>query len=156
MSQVRTYKVKSPLAKQLDEPGGRTVGDATRLATHELEAHREAVMTTITATLDELDALASAAEDGTGPRVYRLASAIIDLGGFFDTGPLHEAAYSLCDVADHMNGTETWRWPPVTVHLQAMRLILAGGCRSGRTSDTLLAGLRSVSDRVLPARDPKG
>lgn len=149
MSEVRITKIKSPLARQLTEPGGRTVRDATRLAGQELEGHREAVMVTIAATLDELDAVAARAEPGTEPRIYQLASAVIDLGGFFDTGPLHEAAFSLCDVTDRMIGADTWHWPSVRVHLQAMHLILAGGCRAGSTSDALLAGLLSVSQRPV-------
>ena len=149
MSEVRTYKIKSPLARQLREPGGRTVQDATRLAGEKLEGHRDAVMATIADTLEELDRVAAAAAPDTGPQVYRLASSVIDLGGFFDTGPLHAAAYSLCDIADRMIGADTWHWPSVRVHLQAMRLILAGGCRPGRTSDALLEGLRSISQRPL-------
>ncbi len=149
MNEVRTYKIKSPLARQLREPGGRTVQDATRLAGEKLEQHRDGVMTTIADALDELDRVAAAAAPDAGPQVYKLASSIIDLGGFFDTGPLHEAAYSLCDVADRMIGADVWHWPSVRVHLQAMRLIMAGGCRPGRTSDVLLEGLRSVSRRPL-------
>lgn len=149
MSEVRTYKIKSPLAKQLHEPGGRTVQDATRLAGEELEQHRDGVMASIADTLDELDRLAAAAAPDTGPQVYQLASSVIDLGGFFDTGPLHEAAYSLCDIADRMIGANAWHWPSVLVHLQAMRLIMAGGCRPGRTSEVLLEGLRSISQRPL-------
>lgn len=151
MSEARTYKVKSPLARKLCEPGGRTVQDATRLAVQELGAHREAVMVTIGATLDELDAVAASRSNEAGPRVYQLASMIIDLGGYFDIGPLHEATYSLCDVADRMTEAGVWHWPSVLVHLQAMRLILSGGCQFGRTSDTLLAGLRSVSQKTVIA-----
>ena len=84
------------------------------------------------------------AADG-GPRVYALASSIVDLAGYFDTGPLFDAAYSLCDVSDRMIHAETWHWPSVRVHAQALRLILANGCRVGRTSETLLAGLRSIT-----------
>jgi hypothetical protein len=40
---------------------------------------------------------------------------------------------------------ETWHWPSIRVHAQALRLILASGCRVGRTSETLLAGLRSIT-----------
>lgn len=149
MSEARTYKVKSPLARQLHAPGGRTVHEATRLAGQELAGHRDDVMATIAATLDELDDIAAKAADDAGPRVYRLASTVIDLGGFFDIGPLHDATFSLCDVADRMSATGSWHWPSVLVHLQAMRLILAGGCRTGKTSDALLAGLRSVSQRSV-------
>lgn len=145
MSQARTFKVTSSLARQIHEPGGRRVTDAQRQAGEALEGHREDAMAAISATLAQLDTLCEEAPEGAGQRVYELASSIVDLAGYFDTGPLFEAAYSLCEVADRMNQAETWHWPSVHVHLQALRLILAGGCRVGRTSDTLLAGLRSIT-----------
>lgn len=123
--------------------------DATRQADAELEGHREKVMTIIAKTMDELDAVAAKAEADAGPGVYQLAATVIDLGGFFDIGPLHEASYSLCDASDRMIEAGIWHWPSVLVHLQAMRLILNDGCRHGRVSETLLAGLRSVSQRPV-------
>lgn len=149
MSQVRISKITSTLARQVYEPGGRTVRDAVHLAGVALEGHREAVMATIAATLDQLEAVATVEAPDAGPRVYQLASVVIDLGGYFDMGPLHDATYSLCDVADRMIGAEAWHWPSVHVHLQAMRMILNGGCREGRISDALLEGLRSVSQRPI-------
>jgi hypothetical protein len=149
VSEVRITKVVTQLSRQVHEPGGRTVRDAVRLAGAELEQHREAVMETIGATLDQLEAIAVVAAPDAGPRVYQLASVIIDLGGYFDMGPMHEATYSLCDIADRMIGADAWHWPSVNVHLQAMRMILGGGCRSGRTSDALLEGLHSVSQRPI-------
>jgi len=151
VTQARTFKVKSPLARQMLEPGGRLVRDAERLASEALEGHRDDVMATVAAALDALDAVYAAgvgrgqAAGDAGPRIYELASSIIDLAGYFDTGPLYEAAYSLCDVSDRMIAAGVWRWPTIQVHLQALRLILAGGCRAGRTSEALLSGLRSVA-----------
>ncbi len=149
MSEARITKVVSSLARQVFEPGGRTVRDALQKANEELEVHREPVMATIAATLDELDAVAATAEPDAGPRVYELASAIISLGGYFDLGPMNEASYSLCDISDRMIGANVWHWPSIHVHLQAMRLILNGGCRVGQTSDALLEGLHSVSQRPV-------
>ena len=146
MSQARTFKVTSNLARQIHEPGGRRVADAQRLAGEALEAHREAAMTAIAATLTGMEKLCDEGPEGVGDAVYAQASSIVDLAGYFDTGPLFEAAYSLCEVVDRMNNAQTWGWPAVQVHVQAMRLILAGGCRAGRASETLLAGLRSVTE----------
>ncbi|MGV3577949.1 chemotaxis protein CheE [Brevundimonas sp.] len=145
MTQARLLKIKSPLAKQLHEPGGRMVRDLERQADAALETHRDDAMAMVSGTLILLEELCAEAPDDAGPRVYELASSIVDLAGFFDTGPLFEAAYSLCDISDRMNQAETWHWPSIQVHAQALRLILAGGCRTGRTSDALLAGLRSIA-----------
>lgn len=145
MSQARTFKVTSSLARQISEPGGRRVADAQRQAGEALNAHRDDAMAAIATTLDQLDALCAEGPDGAGQRVYEQASSIVDLAGYFDTGPLFDAAYSLCELSDRMNTAEAWHWPSIQVHLQALRLILVGDCRVGRTSDTLLAGLRSIT-----------
>ena len=145
MSEARTFKVKSPLARQLQDPGGRLVRDIQRQATDALETHRDDAMATVAETLDTLDALCAEAPGDAGPRVYALACSIVDVAGYFDTGPLFDAAYSLCEVSDRMIQAEAWHWPSVQVHLQALRLILAGGCRAGQMSDTLLAGLRAIT-----------
>jgi hypothetical protein len=154
VSEAKVTKITTSLARQVFEPGGRTLSNALQKANAELEVHREPVMAAITATLDELEAVAAKAAPDVGPRVYQLASAIVDLGGFFDMGPMHEAAYSLCDISDRMNTAEAWHWPSVHVHLQAMRLILNGGCRESRESDALLEGLHSVSQHVVAESTP--
>ncbi|WP_309629817.1 chemotaxis protein CheE [Brevundimonas sp.] len=145
MSEPRTFKIKSTLARQMKDPGGRQVRDLERQAVAQLETHRDDAMATVGETLATLEALCAEAPARAGPQVYALASSIVDLAGYFDTGPLFEAAYSLCEISDRMIQADTWHWPSVQVHAQALRLILAGGCRTGRTSDTLLAGLRSIT-----------
>jgi len=145
VTEARTFKIKSTLARQLHEPGGRHVRDLERQATAQLETHRDDAMATVGETLTTLEALCAQAPDGAGPQVYALASSIVDTAGYFDTGPLFEAAYSLCEISDRMIEAEAWRWPSIQVHAQALRLILTGGCRTGRTSDALLAGLRSIT-----------
>jgi hypothetical protein len=147
VSEARTFKVKSSLAKQLFEPGGRLVRDAERLAGEALDTHRDEAMAMIAATLDELETVCAEAATNAGQRVYGLGAKVIDLAAFFDTGPLHDAAWSLCEVSDRMINAGIWHWPSIQVHLQAMRLILASGCRTGRTSQTLLEGLRKISQR---------
>lgn len=148
MSEARLLTVKSSLSRQVFEPGGRTIRDAEMRANRELEVHRGPVMTSIAAALEELEAISAGAAPDAGPSVYAGASRIIDIGGYFDTGPLHDAVYSLCDIADKMIGAEIWHWPPVEVHLRAMRLILAGGCLRNRSNDLLLDGLRSVAEHI--------
>lgn len=149
MSEARTFKIRSTLSRQLQAPGGRKVRDLEREATEALESHRDEAMATVAETLTALDALCAEASPETGPRVYALASSIVDVAGYFDTGPLFDAAYSLCEVSDRMIQAQAWRWPPVRVHVQALRLILANDCRAGRTSETLLDGLRSISNKAI-------
>ena len=148
MTEARTLKIKTTLARQMAQPGGRTVADVERRANERLERHREDVMITVAGTVTELELVAAAAAPGSEPQVYRLASSLLDTAGFFDTGPLYDAGYSLCDVADRMQTSGAWSWPAVAVHVQAMRLILTGGCQADATSDALLLGLRSVAAKA--------
>ena len=154
MSEARLLKIKTSLARQVHEPGGRTIRDAEMRANGELEVHRGPVMASIATALEELEAISAEAAPDAGPRVYATASRIIDVGGYFDTGPLHDAVYSLCDVADRMIGAQMWHWPSVDVHLRAMRLILAGDCRKSRSSDMLLDGLRAVAEHINQLTTP--
>ena len=148
MTEARTLKIKTSLARQMAQPGGRAIADVERRANERLERHRDDVMTTIAGAVTELELVVAAAAPGSEPQVYRLASSLLDTAGFFDTGPLYEAGYSLCDVADRMQTSGAWSWPTVAVHVQAMRLILTAGCQADATSDALLLGLRSVAAKA--------
>lgn len=144
MSQARTIKVKTSLAGQLAQPGGRTLQDAERLAQAGLDRRRDTVIADIGGMIGELEQMCAGPALESQGRVYALASEIIDLAGFFDTGPLYDAAYSLCDLAEQMTTNGVWRWPPVAVHVQALRLMHASGCRMTTDSATLLRGLAAV------------
>lgn len=148
MTEARTLKIKTTLARQMAQPGGRTVADVERRANERLDRHREDVMVTVGATITELEQVVAAAAPGSEPQVYKLASTLLATAGFFDTGPLYDAGYSLCDVADRMQASDAWSWPSVGVHVQAMRLILMGDCKVDATSDALLAGLRSIAAKT--------
>ena len=145
MTEARTLKIKTSLARQMAQPGGRTVAEVERRANDRLDRHREDVMLTVGGTITELELIAAAKAPGSEPQVYKLASSLLDMAGFFDTGPLYDAGYSLCEVADRMAVSGAWNWPSVGVHVQAMRLILASDCKVDATSDALLMGLRSVA-----------
>jgi hypothetical protein len=46
-------------------------------------------------------------------------------------------------------GEGVWDWPSVEVHLRAIRMILANGCRESENTPVLLDGLASVRQRVV-------
>lgn len=146
MKPPRRFKVTTPLADKMNRPGGRTVAAALAAAGVALDSRRDEAMTATAATLAELRAVAARRDDGQADRIYAGAAALVDLAGFFDTGPLYEAAYSLCDVSDRMQASGVWRWSSVDVHLQALALILTEDCRRTDGSDALLAGLRALSE----------
>lgn len=151
MSEVRTLKIQSPLARQLARPGGRTIADAQRLAETGLQSHKADIMGDLGRLIGQLETLCVEATPEGRDRVYVLASALVDLAGFFDTGPLYTAGYSLCDLSERMQSMGVWNWPAVEVHVKALRLILTGGCKTGAESDVLLQGLKSVLGAFAPA-----
>ena len=148
MSKAITFKYRSRLAQQLAQPGGRTVADAVRRAENGVETHREASMQVVAAILTKLEHASTAREPGSGQAIYDLAASLVDLAGFFDTGPLYAAAYSLCELTDAMLAGGIWDWPSVEVHVRALRLILADGCSDGEMSRVIMAGLSALVARA--------
>lgn len=154
MTAPRTFKVETPLARQLARPGGRSIAEAQRRAQEGLETHRESTLSDVGRLIDQLEALCASRTPESAALVYDRAASLIDLAGFFDTGPLYEAGYSLCELSDRMRTSGAWSWPAVDVHAQALRLIHAGGCKADDDARVLLQGLQSVLAAAGPA--PKG
>lgn len=147
MSSSTSVKIKSSLSKKMAVPGGRTVAEALAKAESGLDSHREAGLATMADRLAWLEAAVTARAPDSGAEVYRVAADLLDMAGFFDTGPFYKATFSLCDIADRMLTAETWDWPSIAVHVRAMRLILGDGCQSNATSETILLGLAAVAQR---------
>lgn len=148
MTIVRNLNARNTLADKMARPGGRTMAEAVRAAEAGLDSHREDGMRSLSATLARLEAVCTARDEGTEAQVYELASAFADMAGFFDTGPLYAAAFSLCETSDRMLVGGCWQWPSVDVHVRAMRLILAAGCEPTEASRVLLEGLASIVARL--------
>ena len=148
MTIIRNPRVKSSLADKMAQPGGRTMAEAVRAAESGLDSHREDGMRSLAATLVRLETACAAREAGAEAQVYELASAFADMAGFFDTGPLYSAAFSLCEASDRMIAGGCWQWPSVQVHVHALRLMLADDCRPTEASRVLLEGLASVLARL--------
>jgi len=143
VTEAKIFKHRSSLAKKMAVPGGKAVDDALQAAEAALETHRDAAMHTLDVTLIRLDACCAARERD---QVYVQAAAMLDMAGFFETGPLHPAVFSLCEISDPA-GDHVWDWPSVEVHLRALRMILLDECRTTQSSQVLLDGLASVRQR---------
>lgn len=146
MSDVKIFKYKTNLARKMSAPGGLTVEAALAAADGAVEGHREAAMQALDRTLTELEAACAARTHGG---IYDLAASLLDMAGFFDTGPFHQAVFSLCEVSDAMS--DAWDWPSVEVHVRALRLILREDCRESANSIVLLEGLAAIRRRALAA-----
>ena len=103
MTQARTFKVTTSLADKMSRPGGRTAAAALSAANTALDGHEAGAMKTIAETLTQLQEIATGRSDADYARVYERTAALLDLAGFFDTGPLYDAAYSLCTISEAMH-----------------------------------------------------
>lgn len=150
MTQARTVKVRTALSRQLSQPGGRSLAEAERLADAALQTHRADAFAELGRLLAELETACMSRSEADQPRVYALAASIVDLAGFFDTGPFYDAAYSLCDLTDRTRERGLWSWDAIRVHVQTLRLLhLAGLGSPAPDAAALLAGLHRVVRSVL-------
>lgn len=147
MTDVRSSKIRSNLSRKMAQPGGRTIADAVARAESGVAGHQDDAMRRLAVQLDALEALGRDRPAGCETQVYDQAAAFLDMAGFFDTGPLYTAAFSLCELSDRMIAQGVWDWPSVAVHLRALRLILSTGCVTGTASDEVLKGLAAVARR---------
>lgn len=140
MTDARTFKYRTNLARKMSAPGGRTVADAVIKAEAGVERHRAGAMASVHETLAALEAVVAARGEG-GQGIYDLAASMLDMAGYFDTGPLHGAMFSLCELSSRMIEADRWEWPPVEVHVRALRVILDDDCRDSEGSRAVLEGL---------------
>lgn len=156
MSVVKLSRSRSTLSRKMAVPGGRTIEEALALAEAGLNSHRQAGMSKISGLMSELEAASAQQAVQRQADIYPLAAQILDLAGFFETGPFYQATFSLCDIADRMQAEGIWDWPFITVHVGAMRLILSDDCQTNQTSEAVLSGLEAVRLRFMAQQSPEG
>jgi hypothetical protein len=154
MSSAKVYPVRHALADQMRRPGGRTAAECLSKAQDALDTARDGAMGSIETLVAKLEAVAAARPADPADEIYTLAHSVLDLAGFFDTGPLYEVAYSLCELTEGLRVQQRWEWPAALVHIQALRLVLGAGPNAAAdpTLRALLAGLGSVTTRVAAQR----
>jgi hypothetical protein len=131
----------------MSAPGGRSIAEAITRADSGLEHHRAEAMKALTQRVAALEALSAGRAAGSEAEVYEQAAALIDMAGFFETGPLYKACFSLCELSDRLIGAGAWSWPSVAVHVQALRLILTNDCQETEEIDMVLEGLSTIVGR---------
>ncbi|WP_292054502.1 MULTISPECIES: chemotaxis protein CheE [unclassified Brevundimonas] len=141
-------KVVSSLSKKMAEPGGLTVADIERRAKERLQKHKTDAMRSVELAVSELEKRVEVGADHPDEAFYLTASQMLDVAGFFDTGPLYDAGYSLCELLDVMQTSGEWNGDSVRVHVRALRMILNAGCETTPQSATLLAGLKALLDHA--------
>jgi len=89
---------------------------------------------------------ASAALD----QAYARSSAVIDAAGPFEMKDICTAAANLCDLIDAAPEDQTFDWRIVTVHAQALRLLLTLPAEADDARAQVLESLRDVLKAKVP------
>lgn len=136
-------KVVSSLSRKMAQPGGLSIAQIERRSNERLLGHKAEAMKAIERSVSELEVLAN--EDlQDSAAIYGVAGNVLSVAGFFDTGPLYDAVYSLCETIEAMNARNAWRNEAVHVHVQAIRLILKDNCLLTPNSERLMQGLKAI------------
>lgn len=151
MTEARIVKYRTNLQRKMSAPGGSTLAEAVRKAEAGVEARRGAAMQAINDAVTALEAACVERRPDGGPAVYELAAGVVDMAGFYDTGPFHTAAFSLCEIAARMNETGRWDWPSTQVHVRALRLILQDDFQENEGTRAVLDGLEALCRRTAAA-----
>lgn len=147
MTDVKTFKYRTNLARKMSASGGRSIAEAIDKGESGLEHHRAAAMKGLADRVSALEASCAAQVPGSEPGVYQQTAALLDMAGFFETGPLYKAAFSLCELSDRLIEINAWNWPSIAVHVRALRLILADECRETEQASLILEGLSTILRR---------
>ena len=144
--------VKSRLSELIQKPGGVTFEAAMEGSEAALAAKAGPALEHVAAKVVELERLAERrALDAEGiEQAYGLASEIVNVTGCLKLPALFAVSYSLCEILDHFRAAPFSR-EALFVHVQALRLILAGG-GEGPAFEAMLDGLTAVKGRVLGAK----
>lgn len=149
MSSVILRTVKSRLSEMINKPGGVTFEAAIAGSDAELAAKAGPALALMASKVAELEQLAERPgldAEAIG-QAYGLASDIVNVTGCLKLPALFAVAYSLCEILDHFR-TAAFSREAFLVHVQALRLILAGA-GEGPAFDRMVEGLKAVKARVL-------
>lgn len=150
MSVIRRFSPVNRLAALIHAPGGLKTGEAVEAAERNLESVRGEAMARLDAVIAELETLAAGGGAADIERMYSLSNEIVGVAGVFGYGPMGDAAYSLCELLDHLRTQGGWSAEGVAVHLQTLRLLRSAGGPGAdpKACAAILEGLRKVSARL--------
>ncbi len=147
----------SRLSAIIDQPGGLSVGVAMAQAHANLEHLKAQSQAIVAERIARLSALRPPPE-GQDPilalgEAYEIGRAVIDAAGPFDRDDLCKAAAGLCDLIDAAPPGAKFDWRMVTVHAQALQLILSLPPEADEARREILANLHTMVARKIPAAD---
>ena len=157
MTVVMWKQRTSRLSTIIDQPGGLSVGVAMAQAKANLEDLKAQGEKIVAERIARLAALRPPA-DGGDPilqlnEAYEIGSAVIDAAGPFDRDDLCKAAAGLCDLIDAAEQGRPFDWRIVTVHAQALQLILSLPDSANAARTEILANLHHMVKHKIPTID---
>lgn len=156
MTVITHNRRRSRLAEMIDKPGGISIGVALSQAQANIDERRAPSLNAVTEMIQDLLAIAcpTSLEDNFERLVeaYRGTNAIIDVAGPFDLGDLCEAAGHLCNLIDAAPAGELFDWRIVTVHAQAMQMLMRLPENANEARRTVLDSLQQVQERRIPTQ----
>lgn len=154
MTVITHNRRRSRLSTLIDQPGGVSAGVALAQAKANLAEYEARSREVIEEQVAALAALQPPATLADTPRVldqaYSRSSAVIDAAGPFDLGDLCAAAANLCDLIDAAPDDRPFDWRIVTVHAQALRLLLTLPAEAAEARVQVLASLKDVLKAKAP------
>lgn len=154
MTVITHNRRRSRLSTLIDQPGGVSAGVALAQAKANLAEYEARSREVIEEQVAALAALQPPATLDDAPRVlnqaYGRSSAVIDAAGPFDLKDLCAAATNLCDLIDAAPEDRPFDWRIVTVHAQALRLLLTLPPEAAEARTQVLASLKDVLKAKAP------
>lgn len=152
MTVITHNRRRSRLSTLIDQPGGVSAGVALAQAKANLAEMEERSRAIIEEQVAALAALQPSIQDASRilDQVYDHSSAVIDAAGPFELKDLCAAAANLCDLIDAAPEDKPFDWRIVTVHAQALRLLLTLPAEAAEARTQVLASLKDVLKAKVP------
>jgi len=154
MTVITHNRRRSRLSTLIDQPGGVSAGVALAQAKANLAEMAERSRAVIDEQVSALAALQPAATLEESNRLldqaYDHSSAVIDAAGPFELKDLCAAAANLCDLIDAAPEDRPFDWRIVTVHAQALCLLLTLPAEAADARTQVLASLKDVLKAKVP------
>jgi len=152
MTVITHNRRRSRLSTLIDQPGGVSAGVALAQAKANLAEMEERSRAVIEEQVTALATLQPSIQDASRilDQAYDHSSAVIDAAGPFELKDLCAAAANLCDLIDAAPEDKPFDWRIVTVHAQALRLLLTLPIEAVEARSQVLASLKDVLKAKVP------
>lgn len=152
---VRVIPYKNRLAKLIQMPGGKRIGEALAEARANLDQIADLCLGEIDSAIAAIQAAAGASERTAQSfqAVYTASNDMIGLAGLFGREDLGKAAHSLCELLDRAGTWESCAPLALKVHVDSLVLLRHPDVLTPAQLSEILDGLVKVAQRTQHAED---